>query len=325
MCLFQIMKGMEPNAIILSPNGAVLNPAVGGDGWQRASRVNAPGHGHVFTRSEDMEIVNKVARKGIWPDNPIRKQAAFAGSQILHFAVEIEDADGNWHLASQKGKLLSPDYLLVNNAELREMAEAVAQRIGYGWTPRQEYFDGTRYKYFLTSDDLKLEVAQGDAVRLGIYARQAYDGSQRASVQVYAERLVCHNGMIVKDELFDFTFRHRTADAQDWQAELDRASYQLRNLSVNFERFVGKLARLREIPIGNTELVGFTERIGGGFPVSTYGEIMRRFFTHEEATAFGLLNACTYVTWHRGETVTEQDFKRNEDLVALCTGPFFLN
>jgi len=55
------------------------------------------------------------------------------------------------------------------------------------------------------------------------------------------------------------------------------------------------------------------------FPTSTYGEIMRRFFEVEEPTAFGLLNACTYVTWHRGDAVTANDFKRNALLTDLLT------
>ena len=39
----------------------------------------------------------------------------------------------------------------------------------------------------------------------------------------------------------------------------------------------------------------------------------------KEPTAFGLLNAATYVTWHQGVKATVQDYKRNELLVELVT------
>ena len=40
-----------------------------------------------------------------------------------------------------------------------------------------------------------------------------------------------------------------------------------------------------------------------------------RFYAHEEATGFGLLNAATYVTWHQGEKTTVQDYRRSYNFV----------
>ena len=64
----------------------------------------------------------------------------------------------------------------------------------------------------------------------------------------------------------------------------------------------------------------FTAVLPAAFLSSTYGEIVRRFYAHEEATGFGLLNAATYVTWHQGEKTTVQDYRRNEKLVELREG-----
>lgn len=278
--------------------------------------------GHILERNESFESVNKVAKKGIWPDSPIRKVRGHAGSNDLHYAVEIEDADGNWHLASKPGRLLSPSYLLVPNSELKEMAHEVAKLTGYSFRPYREYFDGTRYQYMLASEDFSADIVPGDTVRAAIRAQQAYDGSQRAVTDVFVERLVCSNGMLVKDLLFSFDFEHSKSDngaAEDWRKELERASYEIRTLPVNFENFVGTLRALREQNVGHYELQAFTEALPATFPASTYGDILRRFYAEEEPTSFGLLNACTYVTWHQGDKTTVQDFKRNELLVGLLT------
>ena len=279
--------------------------------------------GTILPASDDFELVNKVARKGLWPDSPIRKVRGHTGTNDLHYAVEIQDADGHWHLASKPGRLLSPQYLLVHNRELKAMAEEVAVLTGYAWRPYREYFDGTRYQYMLASENFRQEVAPGDSVRAAVRAQQAYDGTQRATTDVFVERLVCSNGMLVKDRLFRFEFEHKIdsdGEAENWKRELERAGYELRHLAVNFERFVGTLRQLREQPVGHEEMSRFTEALPQAFSASTYGEIVRRFYEEEEPTAFGLLNASTYVTWHQGAKATVQDYKRNELLVELLTG-----
>ncbi len=200
------------------------------------------------------------------------------------------------------------------------MAHEVARLSGYDWRPYREYFDGTRYQYMLASENFTEEVRPGDNVRVAIRAQQAYDGSQRPVTDMFVERLVCANGMLTKDLLFRFEFEQKIRDgeaAEGWRKELERASYGLRNLPVNFERFTATLRALRSVPIGRPEMVRFTKALPRSFPSSTYGDIVRRFYEEEEPSAFGLLNAATYVTWHQGETATIQDYKRNEQLVEL--------
>lgn len=290
-----------------------------GDG---APPRNEQARGGIRPPSTKFEVVNRVAHKGLWPDSPIRKEQAVADALGMHYSVQIRDADGHWHLASSKGRLLAPDYLLVNNRELKVMAEEVACATGFTWQPQREFFDGTRYLYSLVTDDLKVDVVPGDTIRLGILAKQSYDGTQRAAVEMFAERLVCSNGMRVKDQLFSFAFEHRSSTGlhQEWQSELERASYQLRHVGVRFEQLVQRLRMLRAVSVGHREMHRFTKALPQGFPATTYGAIVRRFYAHEESTAFGLLNACTWVTWHRGVKAAIEDYRRNEQLVAMLVG-----
>ncbi|MEM1095198.1 MAG: DUF932 domain-containing protein [Bacteroidota bacterium] len=309
------------SALPLSGDGATA-PALPSD--ESATHEGQPRlHGQVLPPSSSFNLVNRVTHKGLWPDSPIRKEQAVADELGMHYAVQIQDADGHWHLASSKGRLLAPDYLLVPNHELKCMAEEVAIASGYAWQPQREFFDGTRYLYTMTTSDLTAEVAEGDTIRLGLLAKQSYDGTQRAAVEMFAERLVCANRMRVKDQLFSFAFEHRNAEAaENWRGELRRASYQLRHLGVRFEQFVQRLRMLRAVSVGHDEMHRFTEALPKSFPATTYGEILRRFYSVEEPTVFGLLNACTWVTWHRGAKATMEDYRRNEQLVALLTGPF---
>jgi hypothetical protein len=302
----------------MTENNETLRPDLSLNGTEDPRR-----QGTILDADDTFETVNKVARRGLWPHSKIRKVKGHTASNDLHYAVEIEDADGHWHLASKPGRLLSPQYLLVPNEELKAMAHEVARLTGYAWKPYREYFDGTRYQYMLVSEDFQREVVPGDPVRAAIRAQQSYDGMQRAATEVFVERLVCGNGMLTSDRLFSFAFEHRLSDnggAAAWKQELERAGYEIRHLSVNFGRFVDELIRLHELPVGHEEMRRFTEALPAAFPSSTYGEIVRRFYAHEEATGFGLLNAATYVTWHQGEKTTVQDYRRNEQLVELLVG-----
>ncbi|GAB5519479.1 MAG: hypothetical protein RhofKO_17300 [Rhodothermales bacterium] len=305
---------LTSGALARSGDGALAEPFPNQDQTEQ---------GWIRPQDATFKLVNRVAHKGLWPGSPIRKEQAVADALGMHYSVQIQDADGHWHLASSKGRLLSPDYLLVNNHELKTMAEEVARATGFTWQPQREFFDGTRYLYSLTTSDLVADVVPGDTISLGILAKQSYDGTQRAAVEMYAERLVCANGMRVKDGLFSFAFEHRRLEGEhteSWRAELARASYQLRHVGVRFEQFVQRLRMLRAVAVGHEEMHRFTGALPKSFPVTTYGEIVRRFYAHEEPTAFGLLNACTWVTWHRGAKATMEDYRRNEQLVALMTG-----
>ncbi len=305
--------------------------------------------GRILTPEDGaFEVLNRVANKGIWPDAPIRKTQAQLGDQQVHYGVEIEDADGAWHLASSKSRLLSPQYLLVENGEIKAMAEAVAMRTGHDFVPTRETFDGTRYEYYLASPGFVNRVGDlrqiergrhefvngdgldpnGDYVRLGLRAVNTYDGSARARVEAYVERLVCLNGALLKDQLFSFTFAHKVSDnggREDWEAELDRAGYELRNLHTRFDAFTDRLRAMRERQVGMHELRAFAAHPAvRKLPDAFTGQFLSRFLADEEPTLFGLYNAATWCTWHAGEKLTQADVARNEDLVALLTNPALL-
>ncbi|MEM8598340.1 MAG: DUF932 domain-containing protein [Bacteroidota bacterium] len=330
----QIASGVSPDYPAQNTQDAVVladEPFASG-GNDDATAPSVSGRGSILP-SPDMTVLNDGARRGIWPNSRIEKQQASADGTSLHYAVRIFDADGKPHLASRPGVLLSPDYLLVHNDEMKEMAHEVARLTGHDFVPTRERFTlgrkgGARYEYLLESPTFTADVTTGDTIACGIRALNSYDKSTRARVEVFATRLVCSNGMIARDTLFDFTFEHKVSTnggREQWREELERAQYELRHLSVNFERFVELLRRLRDVPVGVPELAAFTKKLAPAFPGSTYGEIVKQFMAHEDPTAFGLLNACTYTTWHRGDRVTDADMDRNGDLVALLTSDLFLN
>lgn len=311
------------------------------DAQQRLGSILTPAEGQ-------FETLNRVARKGLWPSSPIRKTQGAVGDQEVYFGVEIRDADQKWHLASSKSKLLSPNYLLVHNDEIKAMAEEVARRTGHDFVPVRETFDGTRYEYYLASPAFVNRVGDlreiergnhtllnggfgdaldpnGDYVRLGLRAVNTYDGSARARVEAYVERLVCLNGALVKDGLFSFTFEHKVSTnggRRQWEAELERAGYELRNLHTRFDAFAETLRQMREREVGMDELRAFARHKAiRSLPAAFRGDFLGRFLADEEPTLFGLYNAATYCTWHAGERLTQADVKRNEDLVALLTDP----
>ena len=274
--------------------------------------------GVVMEVPETFRIINKVENLGLHSGSPVQKvRAEAAGVGALQYTVQVQDADHNWHLASPPSKLLSNKHLIVPNTEIKDIVDRVAIMSGHPWVPESDFFDGKNYKLIYTSPRFKADVAVGDAVQVGLVGSNTYTGRHRPRVEMFINRLICSNGMIVKDMLFSFTYEASIIQGERdsvWQQELQRHSYAIRNASVNFDKFVQVFSRARSMPVGENEFVEFLNQFD--IPDSLLGKITRRFYLNEEKTLFGLINACTYCTWHRGDAITVSDFDRNQELTT---------
>ena len=226
-------------------------------------------------------------------------------------SVRILDPDeqSNW----KELGVVSSNYLLVHNSKVKSAVDEIAgQSLFESWNERKLFFDGRRFVYAVTTEDLTAEVTPGDLIRFGLIGYNSYDGSRALSIGMYAEHLVCSNGMTSETYFSRFTFRHHQGNI-NWSEQVESALTTI--LSGSREKlisFASNLNKLKRKRIDTSDLCQIRENHLSNFSVTHWGKIIDRFLTCEEHTAFGLMDACTRVFWHN-EKQSYSDYRNNSD------------
>lgn len=250
------------------------------------------------------------------PYAPIQKVPLVAkdlASNSRGFSVRIADEHdpSGWRECG----IVRQDYLLVPNADVRDLAYHIALRAGGEWTLGKEHFDGKRFALsLLCRSSATYEVKVGDAVGYGLHFTNSYDGSSRLSASLLVWRLACTNGMLAPTLFKRVLFRHDHS-AIGWEAETEAALEMIRYAGVGLQRFVDAARLLTSMRVTAGQLRHLRSEVLDRLPVTLWGKTMDRLLLHEELSGWGLLNAVTNVTWH-AEKATAADLQHNEYAVA---------
>ena len=239
------------------------------------------------------------------------------GMKSRGFTVRLEDASAGsgWREVG----VVSEDYLLIPNRDVRDLASEISMRAGGVWSLSKEFFDGRRYAYALALRDRGLEdVTVGDPVGLGLLFENSYDGSRRLSASLFVNRLVCSNGMITPKLFRRVRFKHDHS-ALGWEDETSRALEMLRAAPLGLRRFVRAAQTLRDLRMTTDELSTIRGSVLAKVPVTLWGKIVDQLLLKEDLTGWGLVNAATAVLWH-SEKMTASDFAHNEAITTALLG-----
>jgi hypothetical protein len=224
-------------------------------------------------------------------------------------SVRIEDAESKtgWNEIG----VVSPNYLLVHNSQVKDVVDAIADRSPVNdWKQRKLFFDGRRFVYSITTDRISAEITKGDIVRFGLIAYNSYDGTRSLSVGMYAEHLICSNGMTSDMYFAKFSFRHNQGNLS-WNDETQKAfDLLLPNSQTRLTRFAKALNTLKQKDLTMPDMQEIREKHLSALSVSQWGKIVDRYLSHEEHNAFGMLDACTQTFWHN-EKQTHSDYRNN--------------
>ncbi len=228
-------------------------------------------------------------------------------SQGKSVRIADEDSPGGW---SEIG-VVSPNYLLVHNGRVKDVVDQIVERSNVGdWRQRKLFFDGRRFVYSLTTDNITAEVMQGDLIRFGLIAYNSYDGSRAVSVGAYAEHLVCSNGMTSETYFARFTFRHNKGNINWDEQTADAFRTIMPSSRTRLTAFANTLQTLQHNALTVPDLRVLREKHLGSLSVSAWGKVVDRFLSHEQHTAFGLLDACTRIFWNN-EKQSFSDYGNN--------------
>jgi hypothetical protein len=254
-------------------------------------------------------------KSGLSPFTPIIKTPTYSehSGTLSGYAVEIEHPDsetGFRHVGN-----VSKSYLLLPNAEVRELAVEIALQSGMPFRESRIFWDGSRFCHVI--DFLDREAEDLGGIGLSLITRSSYDKSWRYECALMGRRFVCDNGAISGEFFARVSFKHRvTGDdgegpkEESWQQIVRQGMSVIERAPADRDRYVTMLRRLRSAKMTDPRL----REVWTALPTvgdSIKGQIMSRYVEHEEPTLFGLFQAGTWLFSHR-EKMTAADFSNND-------------
>jgi hypothetical protein len=192
-------------------------------------------------------------------------------------------------------------YLVMENHELKDLAEELADESDLQWKESRIYFNGKQFTYAIETEGITADVAVGDAINLGLMFQNSYDGTMKSRVQAYVNRLACSNGMVAPMFFDPLTFKHDHT-SEDWQEQVRQSLQYLQYAGDNLQEFAALCAKMVETKITLDELSNIRRNyLDSRIPSALWGRVIDRYLSEERAendSVWGFVNACTAVTWH---------------------------
>ena len=218
------------------------------------------------------------------PFEEIRKVPLSDNSGIISsaFAVQRKDEEKGWKEAGVVGA----HYMLLPNQEVKDIADDIVESTYIDFELDKEFFNGKNFmlSYKATDSiatiDSTVDDEELDKLNLGIQFWNSYDGSRSFGFSLMLYRLVCLNGMMSKQHLQNYRFRHAPG-SEDWNKQLEAMVHTI-NLSQDGEnkglnQMVEGIAALNEYQVTIEGLSKIRHRFLQDLPVSVWGEILDRF------------------------------------------------
>ena len=257
------------------------------------------------------------------PYAPIRKVPLdYQGIQSNAFSVQMEREDKEGVRKFKEVGTVGSKYLLVENADVKDMADQVVDESGIDFTEDKVFFDGKRFvlSYIAKNDSLG-EVTVGDDIALGFQMWNSYDGSTSLGFKMMLYRLACLNGMTSQVNLSRYRFRHNP-DSENWQEDLENVSHSLQAANRGDDnRVFAMINRLKELNSTHIDMYQLGEIRNDyikDIQTQLFGSIIDRFVNKTRNSGWSLLNAATDELWHKDKP-TVASFKHNATIVdGLC-------
>jgi hypothetical protein len=256
----------------------------------------------------------------IEPYGEIRKVPLdYQGITSSAYAVQRQDMKSEGGLKWKECGVVSSNYLLVPNSEVRDMANEIATESKLSWSPMKTFFDGKRYIHFMQSKTNTTEILKGDDVALGMGFWNSYDGSTALQFRTFLVRLLCTNGMITKDFMNLMRFKHNKI-SEGYEDEIINAAKIVDNCGDDITEVCDRMRKMTETPVNLNELAVLRNTSLNEIPVTLWGKISSHFLEKEktkildnDVTMWDFYNSCTDTLWH-DEKPTMASFEHNQKI-----------
>jgi len=184
--------------------------------------------------------------------------------------------------------VVSPEYKLVKNSEVVQVAEDLLNRTGVPVEEHQTLWNGKRFRQRYLLSQTTGEVKVGDVVACTLDAVNSYDGSTTFGLEFNAIRLVCSNGMMLSFMLGGFRFKHW--GSQNFDREMRVAARQLGRVGDRLHMVLPMMTELTHKRMKRADIQRFFAETN--LPITTQAKV---FNAIEEDTKWGVYNAATDV------------------------------
>ena len=257
------------------------------------------------------------------PYGEIRKVPLdYQGITSSAYAVQRQDIKSEGGLKWKECGIVSNNYLLVPNSEVRDLASEIATESKLSWEPMKTFFDGKRFIYFMQSKTNTTEIVKGDDVALGMGFWNSYDGSTALQFRTFLIRLVCTNGMITKDFMNLMRFKHNKI-SEGYEDQIINAAKVVDNCGDDIKTVTKRMRKMVETPVDLNELANIRNTYLSHIPVTLWGKISTHFLwemeNYNNVSMWDFYNACTDVLWH-DEKPTVASFEHNQVITDKLLG-----
>ena len=253
----------------------------------------------------------------MYPYSEIRKVPLdYEGISSSAFAVQRKEVknnkDGTGREVWKECGVVGNKYLLIPNADVRDMADTIAQDCNAEFAAAKEFFDGRRYFYGLVSQTHRVNIAKDDDVALGLGFWNSYDGTTALKMKMFLMRLVCTNGMMTNDHFNSYRFKHDHT-SEGYEEEMIKVVDIINGCGDSVEAIAKNFRAMNALDMDLDALKTARKAIPA-LPVTTWGKVTDRYLegyiNEDKNTMWDFYNACTDVLWHEKKT-TVASFQHN--------------
>ncbi|GBE29367.1 MAG TPA: DUF932 domain-containing protein [Bacteroidetes bacterium] len=184
--------------------------------------------------------------------------------------------------------IVSPEYKLVKNSEVVQVAEDLLNSTGMPVENHQTLFNGKKFRQRYLLSQTTGEVKVGDVVAVTLDAVNGYDGSTTFGLEFNAIRLVCSNGMMLSFMLGGFRFKHW--GSQNFDREMRVAARQLTRVGDRLHMVLPMLTELTHKRMKRADIQRFFAETN--LPITTQAKV---FNAIEDDTRWGVYNDATSI------------------------------
>ncbi len=212
----------------------------------------------------------------------------------------------------------SDAYAPISNQKAFETGQEIMNATEIQFHPHRMIWNGKKYIAEFLADSWKADVLPGDAFSLGLQVQNSYDGSLVFGIQYFLCRLVCTNGMFIREQMGGFSFKHLVQNGDSIIAE---ATKHVINQGAMLPELAQQFTAMTKVP-ANLEMAKhwLSEMVNGTpkFPRSNVIDVLEAIEQPQAATVWDLYNAFTMVTTHELNPFAAPELSNKVSKLALA-------
>ena len=214
------------------------------------------------------------------------------GLETKRQIIKVRDDEGKLQPVSD----VSRDYQVITNEAAFQIVQDVQSRSEYTWQEMKNFFDGKRYYHYSMSEQEVGKVNNGISrtVRVGILAKNSYDGSCRFGIQLFMAMYECTNQFIHPNMFGNFLMRHTQGAEGGNLLNAEDAAQQISRGAGTMVQMLPAIQSLKKSDPLSLSLLQQAQQ-GVAIAPSKWGSVLSNIEADNE---WGLLNAMTFVASH---------------------------